>query len=206
MQKKTGLHKRCRALKTQPKVRIIYCDSVFDNKIIEPDYETEKTSAIELTIEKLDEHILVDGTSSYEFLIRKDESIQNLRANIQNILQKSPKYQAEYKHLFIEDQKNHDNITFQTLDVYETKGLFEDIILVNPAGSKLDLKLWSEEQSTLKISIYNVLGELMMTEKTPLNRGENHIVHSIGFLKPGMYIVRLSDENSITFVRKLLKH
>lgn len=28
-------------------MRIIYCDSVFDNKIIEPDYEAEKTSAIE---------------------------------------------------------------------------------------------------------------------------------------------------------------
>jgi hypothetical protein len=28
-------------------VKIIYCDSVFDNKIIEPDYEAEKISAIE---------------------------------------------------------------------------------------------------------------------------------------------------------------
>ena len=27
-------------------MRIIYCDSVFDNKIIEPDYEEEKNSAI----------------------------------------------------------------------------------------------------------------------------------------------------------------
>jgi len=93
----------------------------------------------------------------------------------------------------------------KTLDIYEINGLFEDIILVSPAGNKLDLKLWSEEQSALEIHIYNVLGELMMSEKTFLNRGENHIVHSIEFLNPGMYILRLSDKNSNVYVRKLLK-
>ncbi len=93
----------------------------------------------------------------------------------------------------------------KTLDIYEINGLFEDIILVSPAGNKLDLKLWSEEQSALEIHIYNVLGELMMAEKTFLNRGENHIVYSIEFLSPGMYILRLSDKNSNVYVRKLLK-
>lgn len=29
-------------------MRILYCDCVFDNKIIEPDYEEEKVSAINL--------------------------------------------------------------------------------------------------------------------------------------------------------------
>ncbi len=40
------IQQRCSALEKNLIMRIIYCDSVLDNKIIEPDYEEEKKSAV----------------------------------------------------------------------------------------------------------------------------------------------------------------
>ncbi|RLD40732.1 MAG: hypothetical protein DRI88_13275 [Bacteroidetes bacterium] len=94
----------------------------------------------------------------------------------------------------------------KTLGTREFSGLFEDVRLVNPAGSYLDIRLWGKEQSVMELSIYNVLGEPVMNESIHLNRGENHIVRSIQNLKPGMYFVRISDKNSNMLVRKLLKY
>jgi len=94
----------------------------------------------------------------------------------------------------------------KTLGTREFSGLFEDVRLVNPAGSYLDIRLWIKEQSVMELSIYNVLGEPVMNESIHLIRGENHIVRSIQNLNPGMYFVRISDKNSNTLVRKLLKY
>jgi hypothetical protein len=94
----------------------------------------------------------------------------------------------------------------KTLGIPEFNGLMEDITIVNPARNNFDLRLWAEEPSSLEIHIYNILGELVLNEHIHVNKGDNHIIRSIDDYKPGMYIVRLSDESSNIITRKLLKY
>ena len=94
----------------------------------------------------------------------------------------------------------------KTLGISEFNGVMEDITLVNPASSTLDLRLWAKEKSSLKIRMYNIMGELVMKDNVRINKGENRFTRSIENFKPGMYIVRMTDENSNTLTRKLLKY
>ncbi len=94
----------------------------------------------------------------------------------------------------------------KTLGITEFDGLLEDITLVNPARNQLDLRLWARERSSLEIRVYNILGELVMKDNVRINKGENHFTRSIENFRPGMYIVRMTDENSNSLTRKLLKY
>jgi endonuclease/exonuclease/phosphatase family metal-dependent hydrolase len=94
----------------------------------------------------------------------------------------------------------------KTLDISEQTGLLDNIVLVNPTNGDLDLRLWAKEPTTMKLGVYNILGEVIMQESIVLNKGENHITRSMPWLKPGMYIVRLSDKDSRAVVKKLLKY
>lgn len=94
----------------------------------------------------------------------------------------------------------------KTLDVQEFRpDLFDHITMVNPANNYLDLRIGVKEPCDLKLNIFNVFGNLLIKNQLRLNKGENHISESIQWLKPGIYIVQLTDENSNTVVLKLLK-
>ena len=77
--------------------------------------------------------------------------------------------------------------------------------MINPANNHLELRIGVKEQCELKLTIFNVFGNLLLNNEIRLNEGENHISESIQWLKPGLYIVQLRDEKSNTTVLKLLK-
>ena len=94
----------------------------------------------------------------------------------------------------------------KTLDVQEIgPDIFDYITMINPANNYLDLKIDIKDQCKLKLSIYNVFGNLLIKNQIQLLEGDNQISISIQWLKPGLYIVQLTDENSNTVVLKLLK-
>lgn len=94
----------------------------------------------------------------------------------------------------------------KTLDVQEFyPDLFDHITMVNPANNYLDLRIGVKEQCEFKLSIYNVFGNLLLNNEIRLNKGENYISESIQWLKTGIYIIQLTDENSNTVILKLLK-
>jgi len=94
----------------------------------------------------------------------------------------------------------------KTLDVQEIHpDIFDHITMINPTNHYLDLKIDIKERCKLKLSIYNVFGNLLIKNQIQLQEGDNQISTSIQWLKPGLYIVQLTDENSNTLVLKLLK-
>ena len=94
----------------------------------------------------------------------------------------------------------------KTLDVQEIRpDIFDHITMINPANNYLDLKIDVKERCELKLGIYNVFGNLLIKNQIQLQEGDNQISTSIQWLKPGLYIVQLKDENSNTVVLKLLK-
>jgi|GEM_PF-2221706 len=58
--------------------------------------------------------------------------------------------------------------------------------------------------STVRLGVFNTLGELVQTQSASVAAGENTIDLNLNGLPPGAYIVRLTDGKSVGSV-KLIK-
>ncbi len=95
----------------------------------------------------------------------------------------------------------------KTLGIKEfNSNLFDHVSLTNPSQNQLDLKIGVKIPSNAQLQVYNIYGHLLLQNELHLHSGENKISESIQWFKPGMYIVRLKDENSNILVLKLIKN
>ncbi len=95
----------------------------------------------------------------------------------------------------------------KTLGIHESiVGIFDEIVLTNPAISDLNLTVYVKTQSDANLEVFNVYGHLVMKQNVHLNAGENNISEPIVSLQPGMYIVRLTDQQSNAVSLKLIKN
>lgn len=84
------------------------------------------------------------------------------------------------------------DITTATKDISETINLIG--IFPNPAANFSTLKFNLSQTKTLTVSIFNVLGDKVMTvQKNIYNEGENEIQLNTNQLSNGMYIVQIND-------------
>mgnify|MGYP001183731925 CR=1 FL=1 len=84
--------------------------------------------------------------------------------------------------------------------------LFDHVSILNPAQNQLDLKIGVRTPCNAQLQVYNVYGHLLMQTDLQLHSGDNKISKSIQWFKPGIYIIRLTDEQSNTVVLKLIKN
>lgn len=97
--------------------------------------------------------------------------------------------------------------TDKTLGMDELKTeLFSQISMTNPAQNQLNLKMQVKSQGDARLEIFNVYGHLLMTKNIYLHMGENHISESIVSLQPGMFIVKITDQQSNAVSLKLIKN
>jgi len=95
----------------------------------------------------------------------------------------------------------------KTLGVNDFKDeIFAEIRMTNPANTQLNLTVRAKKQIEAGLEVYNVFGHLLFQEDILLYSGENKISRSISYLKPGFYIVRLSDHQFNAVSLKLLKN
>lgn len=97
--------------------------------------------------------------------------------------------------------------TDKTLGIDEFKtDLFSQISLINPTKNHLILNMQVKKQGAARLEIFNVYGHLIMTRKLDLHVGENHISESIASIQPGLFIVRIIDQQSNVVSLKLIKN
>jgi hypothetical protein len=95
----------------------------------------------------------------------------------------------------------------KTLGVEEfNPDLFEYVSILNPAQNQLNLKIGVGTACNTQLEVYNVYGHLLMQNDLHLHSGDNKISKSIQCFKPGIYFIRLTDEQSNTVVLKLIKN
>jgi len=95
----------------------------------------------------------------------------------------------------------------KTLGINEFNSeLFDHISLTNPAQNQLNLKVGVKAACDVQLQVYNVYGHLLMQSDLHFHAGENTISESIQWLKSGLYIVKLTDQQLNMVVLKLLKN
>jgi hypothetical protein len=75
----------------------------------------------------------------------------------------------------------------------------------NPASQLSVLKIKSADNSNAKISIYNSLGALVMTEAVDINKGENKINLQLSSLNNGIYFVNIENETGKITKKLIIK-
>jgi hypothetical protein len=97
--------------------------------------------------------------------------------------------------------------TDKTLGIDEIKTkLLNQVSLINPANDYLDLNMQVKKQGAARLEIFNMYGHLLMERNLHLHMGANHISESIVILQPGMFIVRITDQQSNAVSLKLIKN
>ena len=97
--------------------------------------------------------------------------------------------------------------TDKTLGMDELKtDLFSQISMTNPAQNQLNLNMQVKSQGDARLEIFNVYGHPLMTRNLHLHVGENRISESIDILQPGLYIVRITDQQLNVVTLKLIKN
>lgn len=66
-------------------------------------------------------------------------------------------------------------------------------VFPNPAQDELTIRLLSENAGPAIMSVSDLAGKLILTEKMVISRGENVITVALGALKPGMYLVKIES-------------
>ena len=92
------------------------------------------------------------------------------------------------------------NITtaFEEVDEFKVHDIYP-----NPANSSFTLPISLTKGKDIEVSIYNVLGVKVSSEKLNLSAG-NHILFKPFDLKNGQYFVNITDGNGLTIVTKKL--
>ena len=77
-------------------------------------------------------------------------------------------------------------------------------IYPNHASTNFALQLSLTQKKVIKVSIYNILGIKVSSEKLNLSAGNHMLVKNFD-LKNGQYFVNITDDNGLTILtRKLL--
>ena len=88
----------------------------------------------------------------------------------------------------------------------EVSGLDFDVkISPNPTADFAQLTLNTSVVSNARISLHNMLGELLMTRSVSLSAGENQLDIDLQHLPSGNYVVRIAAENGAGVAVKLVK-
>ena len=98
------------------------------------------------------------------------------------------------------------------LEVDKTLGInewensdLEEVNMVNPANSNLNLAITSKKHSTLKVDIISLAGQILITKQYVVNKGQTALSMPVTNLIPGLYLVRFTDGQSFSVVRKMVK-
>jgi len=77
-------------------------------------------------------------------------------------------------------------------------------ITPNPAKNNCSISLVSESAGNSAVQLYSVDGVLVLNTERYLHMGKNELLLDISNLKPGMYIIKISN-NSNTYLSRLIK-
>ncbi len=81
----------------------------------------------------------------------------------------------------------------------------EEVRVVNPAGNELKLTLSAKKPTRLEVNIISITGQILINKRFNINPGQTTYSIPVSSLKPGLYLVRLTDGQSVTVVRKMVK-
>lgn len=76
----------------------------------------------------------------------------------------------------------------------------------NPSTSRTTIAINLLQPMTLKLELFNVLGQSHLNQLHNLNTGMNELIIPLSDLKPGIYWLQICDENGSGIVRKLIKN
>ncbi len=94
----------------------------------------------------------------------------------------------------------------KTLGVNEWENSnFEEVRMVNPAGSDLKLTLSAKNHSRMSVDIISMTGQILISKQFSINQGQTVLSIPVSLLKPGLYLVRFTDEQHVSVVRKMVK-
>lgn len=98
------------------------------------------------------------------------------------------------------------------LEVDKTLGInewensdLEEVNMVNPVNANLNLAITSKKHSTLKVDIISLAGQILITKQYVVNKGQTALSMPVTNLIPGLYLVRFTDGQSVSVVRKMVK-
>ncbi len=93
------------------------------------------------------------------------------------------------------------------LDISELRNTeFQDIVIHNPSGNLLRMTVTARENTRLALDIINLSGQVVFANLMELSTGSNSINFDVGSLKKGFYLVRFTDSNGNTVIKKLVKN
>lgn len=78
---------------------------------------------------------------------------------------------------------------------------YEDFLLLpNPTSDRINLEIYSKENSEIEIEIYSIAGQLLKIEDQKLNVGENRLPVNVSGLSNGIYILKTNKGHTSRFV------
>jgi len=94
----------------------------------------------------------------------------------------------------------------KTLGINEWKNSdLEEVHMINPAGNELKLNLSAKKHTRLQVDIISITGQTLIQRQININPGQTALAIPVSALTPGLYLVRFTDGQSVTVVRKLVK-
>ena len=104
---------------------------------------------------------------------------------------------------FYYDETVQIEVTYNTTDFEDFGVLKIHDIYPNPANTNFTLPLSLTKKKVIEISIYNILGVKVSSEKLNLSSGNHMIVKKFN-LQSGQYFVNITDKNGLTIATKKL--
>lgn len=89
-------------------------------------------------------------------------------------------------------------------DIKESKSLFEIGISPNPSQDLLNISFISPQNTTVSISLIDISGRQIMSDKWELQTGKNNKTWNIQSINSGIYSIQISNNHNIVS-KKLLK-
>ncbi|MFK5855057.1 MAG: PKD domain-containing protein [Bacteroidota bacterium] len=80
-----------------------------------------------------------------------------------------------------------------------------DKIYPNPVIENADININIKDNSNIKVEIFNQIGQILYSKNLYLTSGKHTINLPVSSFKPGMYYVKLTADDNISSVRKLIK-
>lgn len=81
--------------------------------------------------------------------------------------------------------------------------LFDFIVSPNPFNSLISIKLDETTSPVISIQLYDVLGKVLKSSTETLN--SNTVTYDLSDLSSGIYFIKLSDKNSTSQLKKIVK-
>ena len=106
------------------------------------------------------------------------------------------------------DTNTFDVEVINNVGINENKLFLSEINLYpNPISTELNIELKSKENTIVLIDVYNIIGEIILTESFKITKGLNKInsFNNIASLAKGQYSMRLITKNNVytkTFIKQ----